>query len=71
MACVRARRRRLAWQPEDMASRGVLRCFAAAVLFGASAPAASVLAGDMTALVLAGLMYLGAALAVAHAGSRA
>lgn len=65
MACVRARRRRLAWQPEDMASRGVLRCLAAAVLFGASAPAASVLAGDMTALVLAGLMYLGAALAVA------
>ena len=48
-----------------MASRGVLRCLAAAVLFGASAPAASVLAGDMTALVLAGLMYLGAALAVA------
>lgn len=39
----------------------------AAVLFGASAPAASVLAGDMPALVLAGLLYLGAAVAVAPA----
>jgi drug/metabolite transporter (DMT)-like permease len=39
----------------------------AAVLFGASAPAASVLAGDMPALVLAGLLYLGAALAVTPA----
>jgi len=36
----------------------------AAVLFGAAAPAASVLAGEMPALVLAGLLYLGAALAV-------
>lgn len=44
--------------------RGVVRCLAAAVLFGASAPAASVLAGDMPALVLAGLLYVGAALAV-------
>ena len=43
---------------------GVARCLAAAVLFGASAPAASVLAGDMPALALAGLLYLGAALAV-------
>ena len=41
------------------------RCLIAAALFGASAPAASVLAGDMPALVLAGLLYLGAALAVA------
>jgi drug/metabolite transporter (DMT)-like permease len=40
---------------------------AAAVLFGASAPAASVLAGDMPALVLAGLLYVGAALAVTPA----
>jgi len=40
---------------------------AAAVLFGASAPAASVLAGDMPALVLAGLLYLGAAIAVTPA----
>lgn len=43
------------------------RCLAAAVLFGASAPAASVLAGDMPALVLAGLLYLGAAIAVTPA----
>lgn len=35
-----------------MARRGVLRCLAAAVLFGASAPAASQLAGDMPTLVL-------------------
>jgi len=45
----------------------VARCLAAAVLFGASAPAASVLAGDMPALVLAGLLYLGAAIAVTPA----
>lgn len=43
---------------------GVLRCLAAALLFGASAPAASELAGDMNALVLAGLLYIGAGLAV-------
>lgn len=40
---------------------GVLRVLGAAVLFGASAPAASVLASDMSALLLAGLLYLGAA----------
>jgi len=33
-------------------------------LFGAAAPAASVLAGEMPTLVLAGLLYVGAALAV-------
>jgi drug/metabolite transporter (DMT)-like permease len=44
--------------------RGVLRCLAAAVLFGAAAPAASQLAGEMPTLVLAGLLYLGAAAAV-------
>ncbi len=43
---------------------GVSRCLAAAVLFGASAPAASELAGEMPALVLAGLLYLGAGAAV-------
>ena len=53
-----------------MPRRGVLRCLAAAVLFGASAPAASVLAQDMAALTLAGLLYLGAALAVAPAVAR-
>lgn len=44
---------------------GILRCLAAAALFGASAPAASKLAGDMNVLVLAGLLYVGAGLAVA------
>lgn len=47
-----------------MQQRGVLRCLVAAVLFGASAPAASELAGDMNTLVLAGLLYIGAGLAV-------
>lgn len=47
-----------------MHRNGVLRCLAAAVLFGASAPAASVLAGEMNPLVLAGLLYLGAGIAV-------
>jgi drug/metabolite transporter (DMT)-like permease len=50
--------------PMSIPRRGALRCLAAAVLFGASAPAASVLAGDMPTLVLAGLLYVGAALAV-------
>lgn len=53
-----------------MSRIGVARCLAAAVLFGASAPAASVLAGDMPALVLAGLLYVGAAAAVAPAVAR-
>lgn len=43
---------------------GVRNCALAAVLFGASTPAASVIAQDMSPLVLAGLLYLGAALAV-------
>jgi drug/metabolite transporter (DMT)-like permease len=42
----------------------MIRCGSAAVLFGASAPAASRLVGDMGAFTLAGLLYLGAALAV-------
>lgn len=50
-----------------MSRIGVSRCLLAAVLFGVSAPAASVLARDMPALVLAGLLYLGAAGAVAPA----
>jgi drug/metabolite transporter (DMT)-like permease len=45
------------------ARRGATRCAVAAVLFGASAPAASRLAGDMPAFTLAGLLYLGAAIA--------
>ena len=44
--------------------RGVIRCLLAAVLFGASAPAASRLAGDVPTLALAGLLYLCAGLAV-------
>lgn len=47
-----------------MTRRGVLRCSLAAVLFGISAPLASRLAGDMGAFTLAGLLYLGAAIAV-------
>jgi drug/metabolite transporter (DMT)-like permease len=43
---------------------GVRNCALAALLFGASTPSASVIAEDMTPLVLAGLLYLGAALAV-------
>lgn len=43
---------------------GVLRCLLAAVLFGATAPAASELAGSIPAFTLAGLLYLGAAVAV-------
>jgi drug/metabolite transporter (DMT)-like permease len=43
---------------------GVRNCALAAVLFGASTPAASVIAEDMKPLVLAGLLYLGAALVV-------
>ena len=42
----------------------VLRCLLAAVLFGATAPAASELAGAIPAFTLAGLLYLGAAVAV-------
>lgn len=47
-----------------MTRSGVRNCALAALLFGASTPAASVIAADMKPLVLAGLLYLGAALAV-------
>ncbi len=43
---------------------GVMRCSLAAVLFGISAPLASRLTDDMGAFTLAGLLYVGAALAV-------
>lgn len=43
---------------------GILRCAAAAVLFGASAPVASRLVDDLGPFSLAGLLYLGAAVAV-------
>ena len=45
--------------------RGMARCAAAAALFGATTPLASRLADDTTAPVLAGLLYIGAAVAVA------
>jgi drug/metabolite transporter (DMT)-like permease len=44
--------------------RGVWRCGIAAVLFGISAPAASKLTGGLGSFTLAGLLYLGAAIAV-------
>jgi drug/metabolite transporter (DMT)-like permease len=44
---------------------GFARCLAAAVLFGLSAPAASRLTGDLHPFQLAGLLYVGAAVAVA------
>ena len=47
-----------------MSRSGVWNCALAALLFGASTPAASVIAQDMEPLALAGLLYLGAALAV-------
>lgn len=47
-----------------MSRAGVVRCLLAAVLFGATAPAASELATSFSAFTLAGLLYLGAALAV-------
>jgi drug/metabolite transporter (DMT)-like permease len=43
---------------------GILRCGIAAILFGISAPAASRLTDDMGPFALAGLLYLGAAIAV-------
>jgi drug/metabolite transporter (DMT)-like permease len=45
--------------------RGTIRCLLAAALFGLSTPAASRLADEMSAFALAGLLYLGAAVAVA------
>ena len=47
-----------------MTRSGVRNCSLAALLFGASTPAASVIADDMSSLVLAGLLYIGAALIV-------
>jgi drug/metabolite transporter (DMT)-like permease len=44
--------------------RGVVRCGLAALLFGASTPFAAQLARETSAFTLAGLLYLGAALAV-------
>ena len=44
--------------------RGILQCGVAALLFGASTPFAAQLAHEMNPFTLAGLLYLGAALAV-------
>ena len=53
-----------------MKRAGVVRCLLAAVLFGASAPAASELAGDVPSLALAGLLYVGAGIAVVPSAVR-
>lgn len=45
-------------------TRPLLWCLCSAALFGASTPAAKVLLGDLRPLTLAGLLYLGGALAV-------
>lgn len=50
--------------PPSAGRTGVIRCSIAAALFGISAPLASRLTDDMGAFTLAGLLYLGAALAV-------
>jgi drug/metabolite transporter (DMT)-like permease len=44
--------------------RGVVHCLLAAVLFGVTAPLTSELAGSVPAFTLAGLLYVGAAIAV-------
>jgi drug/metabolite transporter (DMT)-like permease len=43
---------------------GIVRCLLAAVLFGVTAPLTSELAGSVPAFTLAGLLYIGAAIAV-------
>jgi drug/metabolite transporter (DMT)-like permease len=48
----------------DRTRLGIARCGIAAVLFGATTPIASRVADDTTAPILAGLLYLGAAVAV-------
>jgi len=44
--------------------RGILYAIAAAALFGMSTPAAKVLLGDLSPLMLSALLYLGAAAAL-------
>lgn len=50
--------------------RGVVRCAAAAALFGASTPLAARLADDTSAPMLAGLLYVGAAVAIGPIAAR-
>ncbi len=52
------------------ARRGWTACAAAAVLFGASTPVLSLLVADAGPLTLAGLLYVGAALAVSRPATR-
>jgi drug/metabolite transporter (DMT)-like permease len=54
-----------------MNTRGVVRCSVAALLFGVSTPLAAELVGQVNPVVLAGLLYLGAAVAVAPVAFRA
>lgn len=56
--------RRPARQTGPVGRVGVVRCLLAAVLFGATAPLTSELAGSVPAFTLAGLLYVGAAIAV-------
>src|SRR4051812_24042161 len=53
-----------------MLGRGIARCSLAAVLFGVSTPLISVVADDVSAPVLAGLLYLGAGAAMLPVASR-
>ena len=48
----------------DVSRRGLWECAIAALLFGVSAPLAAELADDVSPFTLAGLLYVGAALAV-------
>jgi len=52
------------------ATRSIAGCIVSAVLFGAATPAAKVLLGPLPPVLLAGLLYLGAALAVLPAAVR-
>lgn len=54
-----------------MSRRGLLLCAIAAVLFGISAPIAARLTDQVSGFTLAGLLYLGAALAVVPVAGRA
>src|SRR5262245_56858487 len=54
-----------------MSRRGLLLCTLAAVLFGISAPRAARVPDDVPRFGLAGLLYLGAALAVLPVAGRA
>src|SRR3954452_22953733 len=47
-----------------MVRRGFVRCLMAAILFGASTPLVSLVADDVDAPILAGLLYLGAGAAM-------